>query len=940
LNQGSHVIRIHYGTILKFTGFYVLPVILAAGEAVLPAWPGGPLIIQGNTPLLWHSSSFPIVYSADPGNLGILSHEAAVQLVQQAFSTWANVPDAFIQFQQGADLPVDVDGSNFRSFLDGQYNGNPIVFDADGSIIQALFGVGAEKDYFGFANPVRFSGYRITAAQAVFNGAILQEDSAGRDYLFPTILHELGHFIGLDHSQLFRHLGADGVGWNDVFVPIMLPISTDDEAVRGQLTAEDHFSLASLYPAADRYRKTGVILGSVTREGQDLPGVNVVARRIGAATSPTYSTVTGTYTYNQGSFEFRGLPPGEYQVYIEPIDPLFWGTSSVGRYAETPMGRSFTSAPPAQYYHASAIAARGEWSPIMVQAGQTVSGCVIEAQPYTVPVDELLTQLLGYNHPEAGAVPAFGVSFFQYLLVPSGYEESLTIQVQTPYPARFDLLIQPERAAVPNDPPIQSSQNGFVSARLGLNGDLPLLPQRYFIAVRNREAYPIDFTITAIVGSPNPGPGDLPTPTPTPSLPCTPTPTAYEVNPSLGLVVLDETGGVYPRGTAKHNFDIGISDYTGKLIEPGVYDGHPDPDALPPRLVFNDQYFPFAKDIEFTGERAPEGNGSEGFYLLIGGNTGFLPPVVGRLGATGGPNRGGIDINGNPGDDLDFGTYQGDFIPILYSGDSGESIPNFLVDLEPAGNDGFYVLDRTGRIYAEGTARESLELESPPPMNPGAEAVALAIYRGRRISLDNSLYSRDLVGSGAYILDNLGEIHPIGQVPALRWADLPLLTPGSPFRYHDLEWIPNPEGTEWIGLGVLRGDGIIVFVLFTDVEPTEALQEYLNSLNPFQDRTRGFSFDIARDFEVEISDEPIYGKNEWGQTVASPGRRIGIFLLDGFGGIHSGGRSTRYTVRRKEESHDLRWINGLTYIPYPIQTPYFGVDVTQDLEIAPRVSRP
>ncbi len=913
---------------------------MVTGGMILSAQAGGPLVLQGNTPVLWHSSSYPIVYAIDPGNLGPVSHAEAALLVERAFMTWQSVPSAFIQFQSGPDLPVDITGGNFQIFLDGQYSGNPIVFDEDGSIIQALFGEGAEKDYFGFANPVRFSGYRITAAQAVFNGSILGPDASRTDSLFPTILHELGHFIGLDHSQLFRHLAGNGVGWDDVFVPVMLPTSTDDESYRVRLTDEDRFTLASLYPASGRYKQTGFIQGRVQRAGQDLPGINVIARLVGAVTSQTYTTVTGTFSLNRGDFEFRGLPPGDYQVYIEPMDPFYWGSSSVGRYAGSAMDRSFTSPPPAQYYHAGdGTPSRNEWSPVSVQAAQTITGIQFETLPYNAPRDEMYTQLLGYNHPEAGAVPAFGLSEFQYLLVPSGDEEGIAIQLQTPCPARIDLLIQPERAATLSDAAFRSSRNGAVQAWLGPNGDLPLLPQRYFIAARNREAFPVAFTLIAIPGLTRPEPGAS-TPTPTPSYPFTPTPTAIEVNPNLGLVSLDETGGVYPCGMGVLNFDIGISDEYGNLLEPGVYDKKSDPAALPPRLTANHEYLPIAMDIEFSGESAPEGNGSEGFYLLIGGNTGDLPPVIGRLGAEGGVNRGGIDVDNNPADNLDFGTYQGDFIPLRYPMTAGEAISNLLVDLEPAGNQGFYVLDRTGRIYAEGTAREILDRESPPAMNPEAEAAALVIYRGRRISLANSLYSQDLAGTGAYILDDLGEIYSLGEAPALQTADLPLLTPDSPWRYQDLELIPNPEGTEWIGLGVMRGDGIILFVPFDDVEMTEPLRDYIASLNPFHGGAQGFSFDIARDFDVEIRDEPIYGKNERGETVASPGRRIGLILLDGFGGVHTGGRSTRYTVRRKEEGRDLRWINGLTYIPYPINLPYFGVDVTQDLEIVPPMPTP
>lgn len=923
---------------------------------------GGPLIVSSGKPVKWPTSSMPIVYNLDQGELGPFSRDEAAQMIVSAFAAWEAAPNTSIRFQRGTDLVVDVTVSNYYRYLDTLPKGNnPIVFDDDGSIIRSLYGKGSENDILGFGGPTSYKNGEITAAQAVFNGYAVQSMGLSANAVYSTVLHELGHFIGLDHSQVLRHLAYDEVGWNDVFVTTMLPTATDDDSFRIYLTPEDYYSVALIYPKAGLESQTGAIRGVVKRNTAEMPGVNIIARLVGAVTDSIYSTVSGTYSKHGGDFELTGLPPGSYQIGIEPIDPAYYDASSVGQYSDSTRDDSFINPPLMQAYHSNPLETScSAWTPVTVSAGETVSGISINAQQASSTVDEVDAVLLPFDMPDIGAVPALGISVFQYILVPGGDESTVEVTVRADESGvSFGVLAVQGKRATESGVPVKMSQNGVAAVRLGVGGDLALQSERYFIAVKNLESRDLSFVIQATrtlistetptitpVHTPLPTLTKIPTPTPTktstpqPTHTPIPTPTAIEVNPALGLVAIDEVGGTYPRGAAVHNFDIGLTRKDGTTIEPGVYDGVPDPSALGPFLVFSSNFYPIARDIEFSGERDPAGNGSEGVYFLIGGSVNKIPPVSGRLGAVGGSNRGGIDADNNPANNLSFGGALGDPIAVEVSqGDHGLEFDAPLVDIEPAGNGGFYVLDQTGRIYAEGDALETLDTSSPPgDMNPNAPAVDMEIYRGRTVNLSNSRYSSDLIGQGAYILDRVGGIHRIGNAPLVTTQDLPVLSADSPIAYHDMEWIPNPAGTEFIGLGILRGDGIIFLVPFEDIEMTPAIQSYIQSLNPFGRLPSGFSIDLARSFAVEISDSPLYGKDSQGNTISTTGRRIGIFLVDGFGGIHTGGRSTRYTTAYGASGTDIRIINGFPAVPLPVNIPYFGEDVIRDLEIAPAIT--
>ncbi len=172
------------------------------------AYAGGPLAIEGssgNTPV--HYSPSTVIINYDIGTLGTRSNSTADGLVLQAFNLWNNVSTATLQLSQGTDLSADIDDTNYFDLIpDGSQNHpsssdnlNPMIYDDDGQIVDDIFGIGASNDIAGFAASVYFVGDdKFQEGYAVLNGKLPLSDSD----IISLVTHEIGHFFGLDHSQL------------------------------------------------------------------------------------------------------------------------------------------------------------------------------------------------------------------------------------------------------------------------------------------------------------------------------------------------------------------------------------------------------------------------------------------------------------------------------------------------------------------------------------------------------------------------------------------------------------------------------------------------------------------------------------------------------------------------------------------------------------------
>jgi hypothetical protein len=390
---------------------------------------GNPNSVPG-LPYQWvndaNHTPFPLTYWTDQGNLGSLPKtgtNGADALVQSAFQTWQNVPTANISFTKAGDLGADVTASNILAVQDALYTctnplGNPtggvamprtIIYDnSAGSIITAL---GEDPNsVLGFADTPCLESdgtYNyFTRGYAVLNGKGITSTNASTE-LKPVMIHEFGHMIGLDHSQVnvecLTSCSADALAG----LPTMFPYLVDGNAMLTPST-DDQAGLSILYPGATFATSTGEIRGHVFFFDGETPaqGYNVVARQVDNPVTPqdeskiyAVSNISGalftadagnpfvqvnTATFQTpspygshdpaliGTFDIPGLPPGDYTLEVEPLDSSFTlssGAGPIGAYLgfQFPMPGSCTT----QFWNNFGSAICSDSSPITVTAGST-----------------------------------------------------------------------------------------------------------------------------------------------------------------------------------------------------------------------------------------------------------------------------------------------------------------------------------------------------------------------------------------------------------------------------------------------------------------------------------------------------------------------------------------------------------------------------------------
>ncbi|MEN6534664.1 MAG: matrixin family metalloprotease, partial [Bryobacteraceae bacterium] len=132
---------------------------------------------------------------------------------------------------------------------------------------------------------------------------ILQSDLSSQasysDSFFLTVVHELGHALGLQHTMTSSAMSTS-----------LTRATTRSRPLAG----DDIAGLSLLYPTTGFASATGTITGRVTMSDTGVHLASVVAL------TPNGNAVS-TLTDPDGSYELAGLTPGQYYLFVHPLPP-------------------------------------------------------------------------------------------------------------------------------------------------------------------------------------------------------------------------------------------------------------------------------------------------------------------------------------------------------------------------------------------------------------------------------------------------------------------------------------------------------------------------------------------------------------------------------------------------------------------------------------------
>ena len=383
---------------------------------------GGPRYIAGSTyfnpavmgqPIHWANGQ--VDYYVDQGPLSdSVNNQQAVAMVDAAAALWSAVPTAAVTLTDKGALNEDIGASNIQVNSSGQITAPAditssavnyrlaVIFDADGSVINAIYGPtasqpGACQNDGVFAWIDNFSPDATIAHGIILLNGLCATSPGLLQMMSFQLERAFGRILGLDYSQVNPGALTNGepngtLGW-----PLMQPLSGVCGATGGAcipdpatLRYDDIAALNRIYPITTANlaafpgkqltaANTISIQGTVSfASGYPMQGINVVARPLDSNGIPLYqytvTAVTGaSFSGNhgnpvtgftgtdgnplsmwgsndpalQGFFDLSGipLPPGVatagYQITFEAINPLYILSDSVGPYAQgqvTPSG--------------------------------------------------------------------------------------------------------------------------------------------------------------------------------------------------------------------------------------------------------------------------------------------------------------------------------------------------------------------------------------------------------------------------------------------------------------------------------------------------------------------------------------------------------------------------------------------------------------------------
>jgi len=278
--------------------------------------------------------------------------KALASFVPDAIAVWQGAPETGLTTTRQS-LGSAVDVTNVCDFLfdvsacplgvgnpngPGQPNGsNPIIFDEDGTITELFFGSKSRFQTLGFAGIIALNPttLKATKGEGVINLTCIANcdtpvgctSSFADNDVLAFVVHELGHFFGMNHTQV--NVGQTDESARATMNAVFNPSSA---ATIETLERDDKVGIGTLYPQSPDILTNNfcTVTGTIKDEnGDEFQCANVIVRNKDASKTLTdvISFVSGgdlpggTSETGRGQYTIRGLTPANtYQLTVTPIN--------------------------------------------------------------------------------------------------------------------------------------------------------------------------------------------------------------------------------------------------------------------------------------------------------------------------------------------------------------------------------------------------------------------------------------------------------------------------------------------------------------------------------------------------------------------------------------------------------------------------------------------